>query len=681
MALNLKLDKTRYQIGETATVLIQSPYADAEVYFAVVRDKPLYEKLIKVQGGAPQIQFQVTREMLPNAAVEAVLIRKGEPLSTTEPGTIANLVQTGFVPFNTNLATQYLQVEISPEKPELQPGTEQTLNLTLKDPQGQSLEGQLTLMVVNDAILQLTDYRPPNLVETAYADQPISIRFSDNRSEVVLDSTASPLAKGWGYGGGTSNATPAALQERSNFQALAYYNSSIVTDGKGTASSNPANQGESIITDATGKARVTFTLPDDLTTWRVMVVAADGNLHFGSGETTFITNKPLLTTPILPQFVRPGDRFLTGLAVTNNTGTKGNLEIGGSLSGELKFSAGNAAQQQLKRAASAGTQAYRFPVVAQAPGKAQVEFTTQLKDQADAFTVPLTVEPVTITEQVVETGTTSDAVTIPINIAQTINPEAGGIEITLASTLVPQIMVPAAQVFQQTDLPFLEPLSSQLLVAANLEILSQQYNQNFAELDVKAQANQALRGISPLRRPDGGFSSYPEQQTSDPMLSAYTATALAQATQAGFVVDANLINGLKTYLQQVLANPGKDNFCVDLVCKAQLRLDALIALAELGEPSTEFTADLYGLRDEFDRVTQVRLARYLSTLPDWRSEANQLIAQLQQDINQTGRTATINSDAKDSWMRSPTIAQAEALQLWIAQSAPTETIDRLLKVC
>ncbi|MGL5083899.1 MAG: alpha-2-macroglobulin family protein [Microcoleaceae cyanobacterium] len=679
-ALNLKLDKATYQIGETATVLIQSPYPDAELYFAVIRDRPLYEKLITVQGGAPQIQFKVTPEMLPNAAVEAVLVRKGEALSTVEPGSVANLVQTGFVPFNINLAPKYLQVQVSPEKAELQPGTQQTLNLELKDAKGQPIRGQLTVMVVNDAVLQLTDYRPPNLVETVYADQSISTRFSDNRPEVVLDQMSSPLAKGWGYGGGISQAIPTSSSVRQDFQALAYYNGSVITDGKGTATTNDQ---ETIITDATGKAKITFTIPDDLTTWRVMVVASDRNLNFGSGETTFTATKTLLANPILPQFARPRDRLLAGVSVTNNTGKKGTLEIAGSLTEELKFSAGNATHQKLKRAVSVGTQAYRFPMVAQTSGTAQVKFETRLKDQTDAFEVPLDIQPTIVTEQVIETGTTSDTATVPININQMVNADVGGLEITLASTLVPQIIAPAEQVFQQTDFPFLEPLASKLLVAANLELLSKKYNQNFTAFDLKAQTNQALEKLARLQRPDGGISRDPEQQISDPILSAYGATALAKVAQAGFVVDSDQINSLKAYLKQVLANPGKDNFCVDLICKAQLRLDILIALADLGSQSNEFIADIYGLRDEFDLVTQIKLARYLSNLPEWKLESNELVNQLQKSIYQTGQTATIstgtNPNSSYSWMRSPTVSQAEALQLFIAQNTQPEKTDALLK--
>ncbi len=54
----------------------------------MIKDKPLYQQITKVQGGAPQIQFQVTPEMLPNAAIEAVLVRQGKPINQVEAGSL-----------------------------------------------------------------------------------------------------------------------------------------------------------------------------------------------------------------------------------------------------------------------------------------------------------------------------------------------------------------------------------------------------------------------------------------------------------------------------------------------------------------------------------------------------------------------------------------------------------------
>lgn len=653
--LEVKLDKDTYKLGETATALIQSPYSEGELYFAVVRDKPLYERVTRVQGGAPQIQFQVTPEMLPNAAVEAVLVRQGKPLSQAEPDNIEELSRVGLTPFQVNLDEKYLQVQVKPTYAEREPGSQQTVQLEVRDSQNRPLRSQLTVMVVNEAVLQLSGYRPPNLVETVYAEQPISTRFSDNRPDVVLQPASSPIAKGWGYGGGFS-AGAESTRIRRDFQALAYHQGSVVTDSQ-------------------GKASVTFSLPDDLTTWRVMAVATDGNLNFGQGEATFMTTQALLANPILPQFARPGDRILAGLSITNNTGTSGNIQVNGEVTGNAKFEGNSRASGKTQ----AGTQAYRFPMVVEGTGVANVKFTSQLNNLTDAFEVPLEIRPYDITEQVIETGTTDNQASIALNIDKNAVPNAGGLEISLASTLIPEITAPALETFKQDEFPFLEPVASQLLVAANLQILGQQYNQTFSDIPLATIETRNFELLQQLQQGDGGFASYPTQQQSDPFVTPYVAEALAKASQAGFNVDAGMRTQLQAYLKKLLANPSQNDGCADNLCKAQIRLNSLIGLAELGETRNDFLSDIYAQRSEFDPVTQIKLARYLTQLPEWRQEAQNLTNELQETLSVRGRSATVNLPELYHWLSSPTATQAQALRLFVAENPRSETTNRLLQ--
>ncbi|MEH2242278.1 alpha-2-macroglobulin family protein [Nostoc sp.] len=667
--LEVKLDKKEFKPGETATALIQSPYPDAELYFAVIKDKPLYQQITKVQGGTPKIQFQVTPEMLPNAAIEAVLVRQGKPINQVEAGSLDNLVKIGFTPFKVKLEDKYLKLQVKPVQASLEPGAEETVQLELKDNQGNPTKGQFTVMVVNEAVLQLSGYRPPDLVNTVYAEQPISTRFSDNRPDVILQPQDVAKPKGWGYGGGFSTGA-ANTRTRTDFKALAYYNGSVLTD-------------------ANGNAQITFKLPDDLTTWRVMAVATDGNLRFGNGDATFITTKPLLTNAILPQFARPGDRILAGLSVTNNTGNTGNLSINGELSGTVKFAEKNPTATALQTKAESATHAYRFPMVADSVGVGKVRFTTQLNGTAaDAFEVPLEIKPIEITEQVVETGVIpptpltkgGDKVKIPLNVDKNTFPDAGGLDIQLASTLIPEIQAPAKQVLEDNDLPFTEPAASQLMIAANLQNLTQKYGQTFAEFNPTQQANQSIEKLKKLHLADGGFAAFPRQEKSDPWVSSYAGESLAKASQVfPNLIDSAMVSGLKAYLPKLLANPGEYEFCKQLLCKRQLQLNALIALAELGDKRNTFLADIYEQRNNFDVVTQIKLARYLSQFPEWQDESQQLVSKLQQNIYETGRTAVVSLPPSWGWMSSSTTTQAQALRLFIAKQSKPEVIDKLFQ--
>ena len=63
----------------------------------------------------------------------------------------------------------------------------------------------------------------------------------------------------------------------------------------------------SVTTDANGHAQVDVTLPESLTTYRIMAVAADRNSRFGSGDSEVRINKPITMKPTLPRFLAVGD--------------------------------------------------------------------------------------------------------------------------------------------------------------------------------------------------------------------------------------------------------------------------------------------------------------------------------------------------------------------------------------
>ena len=666
--LTVKLDKKTYKPGDTATALIESPYPTGRLYFSVVRYKPIYQQVVSVSGGAPRVRFTVTPDMLPNAAVQAVLVRTGVSLSKSVPDSLDSLSRTGFAPLTVALDDKRLKLTIAPAKPKLEPGQQQTVSLQMRDAAGRPVAGEFTVMVVNEAILQLSGYRPPDLIDTVFATQPIQTRFADNRPDVVLRPFATPQQKGWGYGGGLS-AAAAGTRIRTNFQPLAYYKGALPTD-------------------ASGKSSITFTLPDDLTTWRVLAVAVSGSgsssadWRFGGADATFIASKPLLTNPVLPQFARPGDRFSAGVSVTNTDNFTGQLSIDGLLTGPLAFTSGNQQTQAATQTPTAqpGTQAYRFDIIATGLGATSVRFTTKIGQLSDAFQVPLELRLLPLTESAIESGTTTSSTTIPINVDQHVDTSLGGLNAELASVLLPEFTARAkADLDEDEDLPFLEPIASQLLITANMQILSTRFGQLYPDFHPgQAAANDLLR-LAKMQLPDGGFPSCPCSKESDPWLTPYAAEALGRTKMAGLPVDSTMVSRVQAYMKKMLPAAGSIPHC-DNVCVAELRLRLLIGLAALGETRNDYLSDIYNVRDSLDIVDQIDLARYLSGVSGWGAQAAAMTTQIQQLIYETGRNATLNLPESQRWLSTPTLAQSAALRLLVARNAPMELQDKLVRV-
>ncbi|MGA8533938.1 MAG: alpha-2-macroglobulin family protein [Candidatus Tumulicola sp.] len=647
----VELDKKSYAVGDTATALVASPFTRADVYVAVIRGEVLYRTTLRNVTGASRISFKITSDMLPNAAIEAVVVRRGANVASIKPGSLDTLSRLGMAPFDVDVGERYLKLGIAPASASVTPGGAQHVRFTLARKNGAAASGEIVAMVVNDAILQLSGYRLPDLVTTVFAEQPISTILSDNREGIVLKTATPPVEKGFGYGGGYL-AGAASTRVRQHFLPTAYYGV--------------------VKTDASGNAGISFKMPDDLTTWRVMAIAVGNDeAHFATADATFISTQPLIGNPLLPQFARTGDTFDAGVSVSNQTQAGGALDLVMKLSGALAFAGGDPRTQTVSEQATTGMQAFRFPVTAGTPAASSFEAAAALGSQRDAFTVPFTVSNAATTDSVLESGaaTKNTTATIPIGLDR-----GGWLTLTLANSVVPQFAVPSDAMMSRDALPLADETASRLVVAAALQPLRGPYRLKLA-FDPATASGANLARLLTFQRGDGGFGETLAARESDPFVSAYALDALTFARMHGMTVDSAAVARAREFLASALANPGRFKWCVDAPCKAQLRFEALWALAQAGDRRTDFLSDIVAQSETFDSATKIRLARYLLQTSGWQSQGAAMAGRLMQSLYVTGRYAVANVATRWGWLGSLVDAQAQMLQLLIERRAPVEQLD------
>jgi uncharacterized protein YfaS (alpha-2-macroglobulin family) len=639
------LDKKTYRVGDTATALVASPYARSDVYFAIVRQNVLSKTVVHATGNGVKFSFKVTPAMIPNVALEALVVRRGLPLKSLKAGALDSLARVGVAAVHVALGDRYLKVTLTPQRAMLQPGSHQTVNLRVRDASGQPARGEAIVMVVNDAILQLTGYRPPDLVETIFADQPISTRFADNRSSVVLTTATPPSEKGWGYGGGYLGGA-GSTRVRTNFRPLAYY--AVVP------------------TDSIGRAAVSFALPDDLTTWRVMAVAlgSDG-AHFGNGETTFIATQPLLTNPLLPQFARPGDLFDGGVSLLDST-TPGTANVSASLTGALSFASGDPHGAQASSPVAAQLTALRFPMIAGTPAPTTVSFASTLGSASDAMRVPFTIGDRQVTQSEIDADAIQGHAALPIDLSR-----GGTLSLTLSNSALAGASVTLARTLSGDPQPFVDDAAGRLTIITALGSL-RRYGLHL-DIGSPAQRASALAAIAKAQRDDGGYGFTAHAKNSDPYETANAVQSLAYAAQAGTSVDASALARAKAYVSRTLADPSRYGWCKDAACEARLRFEMLWTLDALGDRRSDFLGDITAQRATFDQATQIRLARYLLRIPGWQNQGAAQAEELEQTLYRTGRYATQSSSSAWGWLGSTVDAQAQMLALLVERNADSNT--------
>ena len=650
-AVAVKLDKKQYAIGDTASVLVGSPYNRADVYLAVVRGDTIYRTTLHDVRGAVHANFKITPEMLPNAALQAIVVRRRAP---GEHGELDTLALTGMAGFAVDVASRNLKLGIAARNATVTPGGAQHVDFTLKAQNGRPVRGEVVAMVVNDAILQLSGYRLPDLVQTIFAAQPIATTFADNRENVMLKTQTAPLEKGFGYGGGYL-AGAASTRVRANFRPLAYYGL--------------------LKTDSAGRASADFTMPDDLTTWRVMAVAlAQDAAHFGTADSTFISSQPLIANPLLPLFARPGDRFDLGLSIANQTAAGGALELVLKLTGALAFAEGDPQTQRATENAAPGMQAFRFPVDVGTPTPTSIAANAAFGTHRDAFSVPFASSDRATTDSVIESGATRGEASIPIALGS-----GGSLQVTLANSVIPQFVVPSERAMLGEALPLLDDASARLVIASALGRLRQPYRLTL-KFDPAAAVATNLQQLLALQRGDGGFGWFANAPESDPFTTAAALDALIFARDHGVAIDSSAVARAAGFMAQVLANPGRFKWCAnDALCKVRLRFEALWALAAARRPRTDFLPEIVAQFDRLDSATQIRLARYLLRTSGWQGQGAAFADRLQQTLYVTGRYAVANPSTRWRFIGTLTDAQAQMLQLLLERHAPAEQLDGVVR--
>ncbi|MBV9271528.1 MAG: Ig-like domain-containing protein, partial [Candidatus Eremiobacteraeota bacterium] len=134
--LQLKLDRKTYRPGAMATLVVASPFEEADLHVYVIRDRILYQTAARVSAGAPRVGIPISPRFFPNAAVEAILVRRGAVPRADSPQRPDSLVRYGAVPLKLDTGSHSLRIAIQPRVAQARPAAEQSVRFEMRDAQG-----------------------------------------------------------------------------------------------------------------------------------------------------------------------------------------------------------------------------------------------------------------------------------------------------------------------------------------------------------------------------------------------------------------------------------------------------------------------------------------------------------------------------------------------------------------
>ena len=289
------LDKADYVEGDTASILLKSPYQDARALVIVEGPAGNAYHWIDVRGGQGLFSFKITNDMHPSLPVHVLLLRgRVEGTGTTfrpgeDRGKPAAMATTVWVPVEP--AENRALLELEHEKKVL-PGSTLHVKLSLTDIHGNALDGEAALWLVDRAVLSLAPEQFTDPLLSFIEPAKTNIRIRETRNEVVGNLPLRVMPGGGGEAMREAALFAERVSVRKNFQTVPYYNASIPVKN--------------------GIAEIDIPMPDNLTEFAVRAIGISGYDKFAVAKSSVLATLPVIVQSALPRFVRPSDSFVAG---------------------------------------------------------------------------------------------------------------------------------------------------------------------------------------------------------------------------------------------------------------------------------------------------------------------------------------------------------------------------------
>ncbi|MFL6283941.1 MAG: alpha-2-macroglobulin family protein [Pyrinomonadaceae bacterium] len=566
-----------YRAGETAEILVQSPFAPAEAILTLRRSGLVRTERFRMDGPSHTLKIPVEDAYTPNLHVQVDLV--GAAARTNDKGEAdENLPKRpAFASGEINLSVpplaRKLQVVATPRERALEPGGETTVAVEVKDASGRAMQGsELAVVVVDESVLALTGYKLDDPLSIFYSERGADVTDYHLRQNVLL---RDPGDIGTGAGGGGATAAYTIYDGAANMNAQLKSSpapppvramrsrSSGVPEAEADESAEQQQAirmradfnalavfAPSVTTDAQGRAEVKVKVPDNLTRYRVMAVSVAGGRQFGSGESSITARQPLMVRPSAPRFLNFGDRFELPVVIQNQTDKTAEVDVAvRAANAEL-----TEGQGRRVRVPANDRVEVRFPASASRAGKATFQVGAMSGRFADAAQVELPVWTPATTEAFATYGEldASGAIVQPVKAPANVFKQFGGLEVQTSSTQL-QALTDAVLYLVAYPYECSEQLSSRVMaVAALRDVLTAFKAEGMPKPEeMKAAVARDIERLKGMQNDDGGFGFWRRGDQDWPYLGIHVAHALTRAKEKGYDVPQTMLDRSKSYLRAI----------------------------------------------------------------------------------------------------------------------------------
>ena len=472
--IDMTFDKDKYDVGETATVLMKAPF-EGKMLITVERDEVLSYTIRDTDKKAVEYKIKLTEEHCPNVFISATLIRPMGELNV--PLTIAH----GYAPLIVENARHRLDIKVLAHQ-KSRSKTKQTITVETEP------NAKVALAVVDEGILQIKNYQTPDPYNYFYQKRALDVNSYDIYPYLYPEMIGSNMLSGGGYG----------LAKRVN--PVTNKRVKLVSFWSGIKTA-----------DGSGKINYDIDIPEFSGDLRVMAVAYKGK-KFGSVDENMKVADPLVISTGLPRFFSPGDTIEVPVTLTNTTDKTDKAEASIVVDGPIKVLGKKSIDKQLKPNEEERVQ---FKVLAKDNiGAGSIVVNVNAMGEKFSNTTDITVRPPSSLQKISDSGMIDGGKKQTIDWAHTFIPETVDGELILSNTplagmsddLKYLLGYPHGCIEQTTSKAFPQIYYQDLAMAVGQRSATNTMDNS---MNPNYNVQEAINKIESFQMPDGALSYWP----------------------------------------------------------------------------------------------------------------------------------------------------------------------------
>jgi len=608
-------DHSDYAPGDTAHLVLESPFQKARALAIVETPNGNRYHWLEVKHGAATFDLPISEGFVPRLPVHFVLMRgrSSEPSVELDLGKPASLAATTWV----EVRAVENRVEVTLDHAtKAQPGDEFDIKIQLKSPDGKPLAGEVTLWLVDQAVLALGEEQALDPVPGFITALASRMTLRDTRN-LVLGYLPFEEQPGGDVPGRKLLAESALMDKvsiRRNFKSVPYYQPNIKID-------------------SSGRATVHIKLPDNLTLFKIRAKAVSGEQRFGFASSEIAVRLPVIVQPTLPRFVRPGDQFIAQAIgrVVEGKGGPGLAQIkvdGLQLLDEAQknFEWKSGTPEKLRFKVKVPTPSYNADGT---PNRSSVNFTAAVERRSDkardAFEITLPIRPdrKAVIKREIKEIVAGEYIDIPA-IDEPIRP--GSLRRSLLLSDQPGLIRMVAGLNYLLEYPHgcTEQRISRALAYVSMDHFRDTLYQTRSDTELKKVVNDTLTWINEVVA-DNGLASYWPGSNGYVSLTAWVVQFMVEARNAGYDVNEEVFNRMTHALRQSLRSDYSHFITGEAYTERSM---ALWALAESGHIDASYAAELARKADYLNLESTAQVMRVLYKTGNASEVLDQLLQRL-----------------------------------------------------